>query len=214
MEGLQETIERLQQVFTQSMDAYEGKLQAAAPSGNVSNLSVEFAAFRSFIMSAIQCLQRQVRVVANQLDTIEMRSRRKMLLCHGVPEQKNEDTAAVMAKIIVDQIKLSGFSVNDIGRCHRMGHNKEADKPRPILIKLREHTVRERIWYAKSALKGTGVTVSEFLTRPRHEVFMAARTKFGVSKCFTQNGIVVAIKCPCTSKDSTVLTKQRRAARK
>ncbi|KAL4704900.1 hypothetical protein ACJJTC_018517 [Scirpophaga incertulas] len=140
MEGLQETIERA---------ATGSSRKVWMP------MKVSFRLQLLRVMSAILVLSLQ---------------HSEVLLCppyNVCSNRRTKNTAAVMARSIVDQIKLSGFSVNDIGRCHRMGHNKEADKPRPILIKLREHTVRERIWYAKSALKGTGVTVSEFLTRPQ-----------------------------------------------
>ncbi|KAG7295214.1 hypothetical protein JYU34_022184 [Plutella xylostella] len=33
--------------------------------------------------------------------------------------------------------------------------------------------------------------LSVFLTKPRHDAFMAARQRVGVSRCWTRNGVVV-----------------------
>ncbi|CAF4803213.1 unnamed protein product [Pieris macdunnoughi] len=62
----------------------------------------------------------------------------------------------------------------------RVGIRRD-DKPRPVLIKLREHCDKDKIWLPKSGLKGTGITISEFLTKTRHYLFMAARRHFGIS---------------------------------
>lgn len=193
MDAMQESIAKLQQLFTERMDAYQGELQAASPSANVNTLKTEFAAFRSFILTSLQTLQQQVALLVRQVDNMEMRGRRKMLLCHGLPELREEDTAAVVTGTIVSRLKIADFSVKCISRCHRMGRAPSDNKPRPILLKLRDIGMRDKIWYAKTALKGSKITISEFLTKPRHDVFMAARDTFGVNKCFTQQGSVIVI---------------------
>ncbi|CAG9790346.1 unnamed protein product [Diatraea saccharalis] len=121
MEVLQESILKLQQIFTEKMDEYQSELQAACPSPNINSLKSDFSAFRSFIFTALQALQQQVGLLAQQVDNIEMRSRRKVLLCHGLPELKGEDTSAVITSIIVDRLKVADFSVESISKCHRMG---------------------------------------------------------------------------------------------
>lgn len=189
MDAIQESLIQLQNLFTQRMDVYQSELQDAAPTASIANLSSEFSAFRKFIMTSLQNLQDQVSLIAHQTDNMEMRSRRKILLIHGLPEGKKEDTSAVAVKVVVDKLKISGFSIDDVSRCHRMGRISK-DRPRPILLKLHELAVKNKMWYAKKNLKGTGVTLSEFLTKARHDTFMAARQKFGISKCWTHEGVI------------------------
>ncbi|XP_045452327.1 uncharacterized protein LOC123661409 [Melitaea cinxia] len=50
-----------------------------------------------------------------------------------------------------------------------------------------------KVWFAKAKLKGTGVTQSEFLTRPRHDAFLAARERFGINKCWTRDGCIYVV---------------------
>ncbi|KAJ0174304.1 hypothetical protein K1T71_010450 [Dendrolimus kikuchii] len=51
-----------------------------------------------------------------------------------------------------------------------------------------------KIWMAKTKLKGSGVTVSEFLTKYRHDLFMRVRQEFGVSKCWTRDGAIFTLR--------------------
>ncbi|KAL4721307.1 hypothetical protein ACJJTC_012847 [Scirpophaga incertulas] len=57
-----------------------------------------------------------------------------------------------------------------------------AKKTRPILVRFMSTHHRQTVWEAKTALKGSGVTLSEFLTQTRHGVFLDARRHFGFKK--------------------------------
>ncbi|KAM3962603.1 uncharacterized protein ACR2FA_003230 [Aphomia sociella] len=97
-----------------------------------------------------------------------------------------------MVRIITEKLKIPGFTVEDISRSQRVGHSV-SDKPRPILVKFRDLAMKNRVWFAKSALKDSGLTLSEFLTKERHEAFIAARRHFGVQRCWTRDGGVIII---------------------
>ncbi|CAG4930942.1 unnamed protein product [Colias eurytheme] len=80
----------------------------------------------------------------------------------------------------------------NINRCHRIGRTG-LDKPRPILVKLSDLSIKNKLWYGKTVLKSTGITISEFLTKQRHEAFLAARKQFGINKCWTRDGLVIVL---------------------
>lgn len=58
---------------------------------------------------------------------------------------------------------------------------------------------RQLVWDSKKTLKGTGITISEFLTQARHRVFAAARKHFGMPNCWSMEGKIVII-CPDKSR--------------
>lgn len=116
-----------------------------------------------------------------------------MILLHGVTEQAKEDTSTVVTEVVHCHLKLTDFTVTDIRRCHRMGRQAGTSKPRPILCQLRDVSTRDSIWFAKTKLKGTGITASEFLTRPRHRLFMSARERFGETNCWTKQGVIYVL---------------------
>lgn len=193
-DSLRHTLAEMMATFTTRMDSFDETLRKkAAPASSIESLAEEFAAFKNFIMGSLRSLQLQVAYVAREMDQLEMRSRRKILLLHGVPEVQKEDTAAVVVKTVLSSMKQSSFTSSDISRCHRMGRQSTSGKPRPILFKLRDVAIRGKLWSVKSALKGSGITISEFLTKARHDVFMAARQRFGIAKCWTMEGSVYVI---------------------
>ncbi|KAI5644032.1 hypothetical protein NE865_03943 [Phthorimaea operculella] len=159
---------------------------------SIAALNGEFTAFKTFVCSALDALQVQVDALARGLDRIEMHSRRKMLLVHGVTEQKKEDVTAQLVSALSCKMQSTTITSACIRTCHRIGTTKadSKGKPRPILVKFTDASARERVWFGKKALKGTGITLSEFLTKPRHDAFMAARAKFGIKNCWTQNGCI------------------------
>ncbi|CAG4930217.1 unnamed protein product [Colias eurytheme] len=68
-----------------------------------------------------------------------------------------------------------------------------SDRPRPIVVKFKDISLKRKIWSAKKDLKGSGITLSEFLTKSRHDLFMAARKRFGVERCWTRDGNIFLI---------------------
>ncbi|KAJ0169632.1 hypothetical protein K1T71_012562 [Dendrolimus kikuchii] len=181
MDVLQQSIAQLSSKFAERMDNFEGELRKGSTSSpNIATLAADFSTFKSFVMGALHSLQDQFILLANSVDQIEMRSRRKILLFHGISEEKQEDTAAAVAKVVVNQVKQTAFQVTDIKRCYRMGKSMSSGgKPRPVLVKFTDIPVRNQVWFAKTNLKASGITVSE--------------KQIGVSRCWTRDGVIYAV---------------------
>ncbi|CAF4803199.1 unnamed protein product [Pieris macdunnoughi] len=164
------------------MDEFQQRLLAAqerSPSLEQTPLTREFEAFKSSVLFCLKNLQAQMEILFKVQEEQEMRSTRKCLLLHGINESKDENPGTI-ANILPVLLKCPNISEASFSRCHRVGIRRD-DKPRPVLIKLREHCDKDKIWLPKSGLKGTGITISEFLTKTRHYLFMAARRHFGIS---------------------------------
>ncbi|CAK1546942.1 unnamed protein product [Leptosia nina] len=195
MEDLKKTVLNVSEMFTTKMEQFQQRLDKASkvsPTESNTSIAMEFEAFKSSILFCLQNLQTQVEMLFRMQDDLEMRSRRKFLLLHGVNESKDENPTSV-AKMLSVLLKCPDLAADSLSRCHRLGTRRDT-KPRPVLIKLRQHQVKEQIWSSKTHLKGTGITLSEFLTKGRHNIFMAARKQFGVSNCWTRDGNIYAIR--------------------
>lgn len=199
---MKDSLSNMMEMFQKRMAAFEAELtkspgtSTSSLTSYPSTLATDFASFKTFILEALGNLQKQVQVLALDVDRLDMRSRRKMLLLHGIAECKKdgkEDTAFVVTNIIKERLHLTNFTSEDIRRCHRMGREGSVQKPRPIVLKLDNVKVRDTIWFAKKKLKDSGITVSEFLTKMRHNIFMTAREKLGVEKCWTREGHIFVI---------------------
>ncbi|XP_073942403.1 uncharacterized protein [Choristoneura fumiferana] len=188
--ALTKSMDELAQMFHARMNEFEANLSNAdSKDYTLSSVAADFMGFKSFVLKALECLQVQVKSLAGQVDQLEQRSRRKMVLVHGISEADAEDTTVLAVEVFKDRIKCD-VSVEDISRSFRAGRSQRG-KARPILIAFRDVVVRDRIWYSKTALKGSGITLSEFLTLPRHETFKAARERFGMRDSWTRDGVVM-----------------------
>ncbi|KAM3960812.1 uncharacterized protein ACR2FA_005120 [Aphomia sociella] len=193
MEALQRSMNGMMEHFDARMAAFQQDLQKVndAPL-TVSSLAADFTTFKSFITDTLGILQQQVELLARQHDQSEMRSRRKILLLHGIEECRGTDSSQDVVRVVKEILKVPNFSLTDITRSHRMGLSA-ANKPRPVLVKFKDELIRSKIWFAKTALKDSGVTISEFLTKGRHDAFIAARHHFGVKNCWTRDGCVIIV---------------------
>lgn len=190
MDSIKQSINDLALHFSTTMAEFQKNLSTAIPATSpTSNLAAQFSSFRTFILSALENLQLQVKYLSEQQDRLEMGSRKKFLLVHGVPENKTEDTTTVLVELLSERLHMPDFSREDISRCHRIGSSK-GDKHRAVLVKFKQLSTRSHVWYAKTKLKGSGITISEFLTKTRHDAFMAARQRVGLSNCWTKDGVI------------------------
>lgn len=191
------TLGDLEQLFTSRMQQYEDKLQRATSSSNsthpdLASLAVEFAEFKSFVWQALNTMKMQLDALNSAVDRHETAMRRKVLLLHGVPEKPSEKLPETVLEILKTRLKLSEASTNNsIHVCHRLGTSQQ--KARPILVRFFTMEHRQLVWDNKKLLKGSGITVSEFLTRTRHVAFMAARKHFGINNCWTIEGKIVVV---------------------
>ncbi|XP_045537354.1 uncharacterized protein LOC106709483 [Papilio machaon] len=192
---VQSNMDDMIKMFHTKMAEFQADLQQATsrkPPNTIAALNTEFQTFKSFVCGALNILRAEVDALARGLDRVETRSRRKMLLIHGVPEAKDENVTDVVAASLSARCKMADITPACIRTCHRMGKPRDDanPKPRPIVIKFKDVSLRDRIWNAKKTLKGTKITLSEFLTKPRHNAFMVARDYFGVSSCWTRDGCI------------------------
>ncbi|KAJ0176709.1 hypothetical protein K1T71_007888 [Dendrolimus kikuchii] len=55
---------------------------------------------------SLESFQDQILRLSQSVDNLEMRSRRKILLLHGVPKEKQEDTAEVLRTLSKQSLNL------------------------------------------------------------------------------------------------------------
>ncbi|CAK1553181.1 unnamed protein product [Leptosia nina] len=197
MEELQKSLQDMSERFAQQMTAFQNQLSGATRSSpsstepSLSSLNAEFISFRSSVITCLENLQAQLEMLFKMQDEQEMRDRRKILLLHGYSESADLTIDSVIYKLSAC-LKCPELKPDSVSRCQRIGARKDA-KPRPFLIKFKDIDLKHKIWAAKTNLKGSGLTLSEFLTKKRHYLFMTARKAFGMHKCWTRDGRIFAM---------------------
>ncbi|XP_059045791.1 uncharacterized protein LOC131841488 [Achroia grisella] len=192
---LSTNMEDIVQLFQSRMGDMEKSLHqmSSSPSRqqDITALNREYHDFKTFIWKSVSLLKSQIELLSLGLDRHETASRRKVLLLHGVPESPNENLKESIAKILNEQLKVTNQCSADISVSHRLG-SKQA-KARPILVRFHNYSARNEVWSKKTALKGTSTSISEFLIKSRHDLFVEARKHFGINKCWTSEGKVVIL---------------------
>lgn len=190
MENLAKAVnERMNRFDTQLALQSGAKTTAITGTTDLTKLATDYADFKAMVLETLSMLQQQLQLLALGFDRHEAASRRKVLLFHGIPEDSGEQLESRVRGIMSENLKIPSVGSMVIDYCHRLGVKKE--KPRPVLVRFADLKSRNAVWQAKTALKGSGLTVSEFLTKPRQGVFGAARKHFGLKNCWTADGTIV-----------------------
>ena len=189
----------LEDSFIRKMGELEAQIQCAGPAKDtVARVAEEFRTFRELIFSMLSLLRRQISECAKQIDGLETRHRRKALIFQGIAEAEGEVSGSVILDVVNKKLGLKGINTSSIKACHRLGVANK-DHHRPILVKFSSYDDRSAVWRAKTGLKGSPISIKEFLTKTRQSVFAKARLHFSMRSCWTQDGVIV-IKTPDGTK--------------
>ncbi|KAG7310530.1 hypothetical protein JYU34_003315 [Plutella xylostella] len=174
------------------MDEFERKLQSSNTpmKPELEDLSRDFIIFKDSVMPILRLMHEQIAGLARHVDEMDSQSRHNALLFTGIKEEKEEDPAALVSHTIVSKLGLTDFNHSAISQCVRIGGVLDPVKPRPILVRFSNPSLRSQVWDSKKHLKASPIVIREFLTRTRQHIFMRARKHFGIRACWTRNGAI------------------------
>lgn len=193
LDDIRSAQKNLEECFHKKMGELEAQIQCAGPAKDtVAKIAEEFRSFRELMFGVLGLLKQQIMECSRVVDGLESRSRRKALIFTGFAEADKEDCRALVLDVLRNRLALPDITASSIKVCHRLGASSKGPTiSRPILVRFSNVDLRSTVWKAKSALKGSTVTVKEFLTRSRQTVFSRARLHFGMPAVWTQDGFIV-----------------------
>lgn len=194
-----ESLQNITSFFHSRMEDFEKALHQhtvmAIPGSQlqtVKALSADYQQFKTFVVNAVRTLKMQLDLLNTSFDQLETHSRRKVLLLHGLPEDSKENVAAKVHEVLSSKMKLMQARPEDIEACHRLGTAKK-ERTRPVLVRFATYKSKSDVWKAKTMLKGSRISMSEFLTKSRQNIFVAARKHFGIKNCWSSDGTIVVM---------------------
>ncbi|KAJ8710004.1 hypothetical protein PYW07_009370 [Mythimna separata] len=193
LEEVRSAQKNLEECVLGKMDELEAQIQSAGPAKDtVAKVREEFRSFRELIFGLLGLLRKQIAECSRVVDSLETRTRRKALIFTGYTEADKEDCRALVLDTLHNKLALKDITTTSIKVCHRLGApSRGPTRSRPILVRFSDIDHKSAVWKAKSALKGSPIAVKEFLTRVRQAVFSKVRLHFGMSACWTQDGVIV-----------------------
>lgn len=115
----------------------------------------------------------------------------KNFILHGIPESLKEDLMEIVIDLISEKLHCNILK-NDINTVYRIG-KKEADKrkkPRIVVVEFMCQWKRDEVYRCKKCLKGSGLVITEMLTKSTYTVFMKFRSHFK-NQCWTDHGKIL-----------------------
>ena len=144
----------------------------------------------------IKELQDSVKHLELKSDGLEQYSRRNSLRNHGIEEKDHESPVDLIMKLTNEDLGLD-MQPSVLDRVHRVGKKTDSGRSRPLLVKFATYRDRDKVYKAKSRLKGNSrgqIYVNEDLTRPRAQLLYRARQlKKGkrILDCWSHDGQVL-----------------------
>ena len=149
------------------------------------------------LLKEVGRVSRKYNKMENELDSMELYSRRNALRVSGVPEKPKESTDDIIVKIASaagTQLRLS-----DIDYSHRVGKAK-GEAPRDIIVKFVSHNAKKELYDARARVAKSSeyrdVMIYEYLTRKRKKLLGGALKLVKnerIKKAWSQNGKVYII---------------------
>lgn len=116
---------------------------------------------------------------------------RNTLVINGIPEKQPGDAINEAILVFNRKIKIE-VTMRDIDCAYRLGRKNDNKTVRPVAVVFTNRWLRDKIFWAKKALKGTDTVISEMLTSDNLKLYKSARQKLGAKQCWTWRGSVYA----------------------
>ena len=137
---------------------------------------------------------KKVQTAMSEVDNLQQYSRRNCLLFHGITESSDEDTDQLVIDQCNEKLNLS-ITRDMLERTHRLGPKRDQrGKPRAIIVKFCSYRNRRLVFINRKRLKGTGVPITESLTKARMELVKEVHKIVGDGNTWTSDGNVFAKK--------------------
>ena len=104
------------------------------------------------------------------------------LLFYNLPEREQEDPFTIIWEVLNERM---GFDKNgdfEIKWAHRLGREREDEKPRAIVAQFLKYQDKEYTWKSAHLLKGTNIGIAEQFPKEISDVRKALHPVFNKAK--------------------------------
>lgn len=142
-------------------------------------------------------LQQQELINVEKFRRLELHNERSQqekrennVCIHGIPEEPTENLNSRVIDLLRSKVEII-ISDYNIAACYRVG-KRDPTKHKPIILKLVNKDIKQKILKNSIKLKGSGVFISDDLTTFRRKLLMEARASLGSKNVRTFNGVIYA----------------------
>ena len=126
-----------------------------------------------------------------RVDATEQYLLRNNIRVYGIPENKSIPLHNKIMEVFNNHLGLN-LTLDCIENCYRVGKERNAEKPRAVLVKFSTYLNKKVVYQSKAKLKKTGISVKEDLTAARLKIFIYACEKFYYRNVWSSDGVIFA----------------------
>ncbi|KAI5704857.1 hypothetical protein M8J75_009495 [Diaphorina citri] len=161
---------------------------------NMTSFESMFFSFKALVMCELTSIKEQLSKQDERLNNLEQYSRRNCLLIHGVAEvgagsEREDDCVASAVSIFKEKLKIDVLPFH-IDRAHRIG-KKDSGKNRAIIVKFVSYAQRRLVFSVKKLLKGSGIHITESLTKMNYQILDEAKKIYYKENVWTYDGRII-----------------------
>lgn len=127
----------------------------------------------------------------NRLNNLEQKQKSKTLRITGISPVNNENAQILVQRKLSEKLKLTKNAF-EIDQCYRIRSVGGKSGMKPLLVTFTTSTGRDVVYRNKSKLKGTGIFITEDLTKENYNLLNISKTKFGFKNVWTSEGRIFA----------------------
>ena len=145
----------------------------------------EMAARVESVQNVNKALSDECDMLSIKCDSLEQYSRRTSIRISGLKDVPHQEVEANVINILQEKLNLN-IDQSTIDRCHPIGKPKNGN--RSVLVKFLSYRQQREVLANRSKLKGTGIGISEDLTKTRYGLNINAVKKYGRKFVWTLDG--------------------------
>lgn len=140
----------------------------------------------TFEKKAFESLAALKTILHEALDGQKQEYNLNIVVVNGIAETDDENLYEVIPKFISKKLQIN-ITDKDIDYSYRIGKKNESQKPRPIAVRFVNRWLRDKVFYVKKNLKGSGIVLTEYLVNKIQVLYKKVREMVGPRNCWTFN---------------------------
>lgn len=170
-------------------------------SEDVSAFTAKLNDFQNKIMQSINSIKTDLLKMKEKVNSAEklvddhkQETYLNSVIISGIPEKSNEDLYEEVCKLLNTKILFNSnpriqITITDINYCQRIGKKDDKRKKfRLVSVEFTNRWMRDLVFNSKKNLKGSGLAISERLTKYNLNLYNKVYAKVGMRRCWTWRG--------------------------
>lgn len=141
------------------------------------------------LKKSVDSIKRENLSLKCQMNDLENQQRKENIRVSGLPELASENPTIAACEFLAKK----GIKVKegDVHVSHRIG-KMTTGKPRPLIVRFHDRTIRNKVIRERKVLKGSGVTVSEDVSHLTMQTLVRVQKSEGIVNAWIWNARVCA----------------------